>query len=222
METAKSLKRKAMRNPAILFDEATHTYTIEGKKVPSVTEILAPLHRTYSKVNPSVLEYAANRGKAVHEALELMDYGEEAEVSPEIAGYINAYEDWKAVYRPQWTFVEAMCAGLMGNFAGTVDRFGMLLGNSRPAVVDIKTSNPSKEALVSVCCQTAAYAMAIHGLTWAQYDRYGLFLKPDGTWRFLDCDEYEQKYKFEGGEIFCRLLDDYTMITEALATRKKK
>ena len=61
-----------MVKPEIIFDEATHTYLVDGEEVPSVTTILQPLSmRSYSAVNPSVLEYARNRGKAIHEAVEM-------------------------------------------------------------------------------------------------------------------------------------------------------
>ena len=40
----------------ILFFEDTHEYLVDGKPAPSVTEILSPLHRSYAKVNPSVLD----------------------------------------------------------------------------------------------------------------------------------------------------------------------
>ena len=213
--------------PEIIFDEATHTYLVDGVEVPSVTEILAPLHRGYAKINPSVLEYAATRGRAVHEALELIDYGADAEVTPETIGYIQAYQEWANIYRPSWQGVEQIVYCESEGYIGTLDRIGTLNG-TRFAVVDIKTSQPTKEALVSVCVQTAAYAIAFTEQSkrpaeaWESIKRYGLFLKPDGTFRLVDCEEYEDKYGFDGAVVFLNLLATHRVITRILETKARE
>lgn len=211
----------------IIFDEAEHIYLVDGKEVPSVTTILQPLsNRSYSSVNASVLEYARNRGTAVHEALEIYDLGGELEVVPETEGYIRAYLEWWNIYRPKWTGVEQIVYHDTDGYIGTLDRIGYLNGTEL-AIVDIKTSQPTKEALVSVCCQTSAYAMAytaedfIRG-SYKKINRYGLFLKADGTYRFQNCYEYECKYEFGGAEVFMALLTDYKMVTRLLATKARK
>lgn len=217
----------AKTRPDIFFDEATHTYLVDGVEVPSVTEILAPLHRSYGKINQSVLDYAANRGRATHEALELIDYGAEPEISPEIIGYIRAYEEWSQIYRPNWVGIEQIVYSEDEGYAGTLDRIGTLNGTEF-AVVDIKTSQPTKEALVSVCCQTFAYAMAYTEQKGkadkyvANIHRYGLFLKADGSFRFQDCEEYENKYGFSGAVVFCNLLATNRMITRTLEAKARK
>lgn len=206
----------------VIFLEDEHKYLVDGEEAPSVTEILSPLHRSYGKVNPSVLEYAANRGKAVHEALELYDLGGELEASPEIEGYIRAYLDWANVYRPKWTEVECIVVSLLYGYAGTLDRAGFLNGGDF-AIVDIKTSQPTKEALVSVCCQTAAYEIAHKEITPQPVNkRYGLFLKSDGTYRLVDCEEYESKYAFSGYNAFHKLLKNYKMVSDLLEKKVRK
>lgn len=202
----------------IFFEEATHTYLVDGREVPSVTTILQPLtSRAYGKVNPSVLEYAANRGKAVHEALEIYDLGGELEATPETAGYIKAYLEWQQVYKPTWVGVEEIVYDYTSNYIGTLDRVGYLNGQGF-AVVDIKTSQPTKEALVSVCVQTHAYAEAYY---WSHEEdaptdikRYGLFLKADGSYRFLDCKGYEEKYHFVAKDVWNELF-----IVDRIVTR---
>lgn len=215
----------------IFFDATTHTYLVDGQEVPSVTTILKPLtDRGYGKVNPSVLEYAANRGRAVHEALEVYDLGGELEVVPETEGYIRAYLEWEQIYRPTWTGVEQIVYSENYGYIGTLDRVGSL-NNRELAVVDIKTSQPTKEALISVCCQTAAYEVAYneaHGEFDTYLDmyiplsRFGLFLKSDGTYRVVNCAEYESKYGFSGHQVFKRLLDTHKMITQTLETKARK
>lgn len=217
-----------MVKPEIIFDEATHTYLVDGEEVPSVTTILQPLtSRGYGKINPSVLEYAANRGRAVHEALEIYDLGAEPEVYPEIEGYIRAYLEWQSIYKPNWSGIEEVVYCESEGFIGTLDRVGTLNGTAL-AIVDLKTSTPTKEALVSVCVQTAAYAMAYTEQNkkpqefMEQIKRYGLFLKADGSYRLVDCDEYEDKYGFGAILVFYNLLTTYKSITRILETKARK
>lgn len=209
----------------IFFDEQTHTYLVDGKNVSSVTEILAPLHRSYGKVNQSVLDYAAARGTAVHEACELIDYGAEPEVYPEIEGYVRAYLDFLQVYRPRWTHIEHIVYHDYGRYIGTLDRAGYLNGTEF-AIVDIKTSQPTKEALVSVCLQTYAYKMALQNQE-PQYadipiSRYGLFLKADGNFRIVSCDEYEAKYDINEVNAWADLLNVRHVVDRLLATKERK
>ena len=216
-----------MVKPEIIFDESTHTYLVDGEEVPSVTTILQPLSmRAYSAVNPSVLEYARNRGKAIHEALEMYDLGGELEATPEIEGYIRAYLEWEQVYKPTWSGVEEIVYCESEKFIGTLDRVGTLNGREF-AIVDLKTSTPTKEALVSVCVQTSAYAMAYTEQNkkppefMEQIKRYGLFLKADGSYRLVDCEEYENKYGFAGVVVFFNLLTMHKMITHTLETKAR-
>lgn len=210
-----------MDKPEIIFDEATHTYLVDGEEVPSVTTILQPLsNRAYSAVNPSVLEYARNRGTAVHEALEIYDLGGELEVVPETEGFIRAYLEWSQIYRPKWIGVEQIVYNAEDGYIGTLDRFGVLNGSER-AVIDIKTSNPTKEALVAVCLQTYAYTLALSETDEGSCPkRYALFLKADGNFRFQNCEEYEEAYMFRSSDLFISLLNNHKAITRVLESKK--
>lgn len=216
--------------PDIFFDADSHIYLVNGIEVPCVSDILAPLsQRAYSEVNISVLDYARQRGTAVHEALELYDLGAEPEITPEIVQYINAYLEWQSIYKPKWTGIEQIVYSENYGYIGTLDRIGYLNGTEL-AIVDIKTSNASKEALVSVCLQTAAYEVAYCEQTGnitpnekeSDIKRYGLFLKKDGTFRVVDCQEYESKYHIAPYLTFSHLLTTHKMIDELLATGEKK
>lgn len=219
----------------IQFDEAKHEYYSDGKRVPGVTEILSPITASgYSKINPAVLEHAAMKGTLVHEWCEMYDYGcADESVPSELAPYCAAYADFIRDYRPKWEKIEEIVAQynmidvgndeyyegkLVGEYAGRLDRMGLL--NDRYAIVDIKTiAAPNTKNHISVCCQTAAYAKAI-GKPYIAYDRYALYLKPDGTYRLLDCREYELKNGFSGSELFASLLTLYQEINR-IGRRKK-
>ena len=209
----------------IFFDEQSHTYLVDGQEVPSVTEILKPLHRSYGAVNPSVLEQASVRGKAVHEACEDIDYDLEPEIPFEIEGYVRAYLDYKDLYLPEWEMVEQIVFCEEGWFIGTLDRMGVIDG--KPCIVDLKTSTPNRESYLSVCLQTVAYAMAVSSEThfdpdWKDYDRYGLFLMKDGKYRLINCKEWEGQNHFNSADAFGVLLKTHKMITRLLATGKGK
>lgn len=203
----------------IEFDEDKHLYYVGGKQIPSVTDILAPLHRSYGKINPSVLEYAAKRGTAVHEALQMLDLTGDLEWTPEITPYIQAYLEWCAVYKPTWLAVEKIVYSDDLGYAGTLDRMGYL-NDGKLAVVDIKTSQPTKEAYISVCLQTLAYAYASVE-NYSEVNRYGLFLMKDGKYRLLDCKEWEKKNDLDSETLFAMILTTHKMIDEMFERRKK-
>lgn len=53
------------------YDDDTHTYIVDGVIVPSVTQILAAkFGNKYANVNTEVLKRAAERGTAIHRAIE--------------------------------------------------------------------------------------------------------------------------------------------------------
>jgi hypothetical protein len=120
----------------ITFDEATHTYTLDGIRLPSVTEVTRFCAYDYKSDRPWLAEAAARRGTAVHEACALIDYGEEPEETPEIAGYLKAYRRFLKDYRPEWEGIEYTVGNQV--LAGTIDRFGYLY-DSRFCILDIKT-----------------------------------------------------------------------------------
>jgi hypothetical protein len=72
------------------FDAETHTYTLDGKRLPSVTEVLEPLI-DYSRVPRDVLEHARIRGQHVHEAMALLvrDDLDWSSLDPELVPYIE-------------------------------------------------------------------------------------------------------------------------------------
>lgn len=53
------------------FDKATHRYTLDGRHLPSVTQVLAPLEM-FDGIPMDVLEKARVRGQHVHEAMALL------------------------------------------------------------------------------------------------------------------------------------------------------
>lgn len=211
------------------FDAEKHEYTVDGEKVPSVSDILSPLSaERYAELNPWMLLAAAERGTAVHEATELMDYGYEAdeEADPMIEPYLLAYQTFLLEHNVEWEMVEKIVAYSRFEdekplFCGTVDRYGKVDGEQ--AVVDIKTyASMSTDALISASCQTQLYAAAITGGDCEKpVRRYVLHLKKDGDYRLISLDEFDKKRGFVSGTVAWRLYDLHHDLTEARKNRKR-
>lgn len=57
--------------PELSFEEADHIYRLNGMEIPSVTTLMKPLSNAfYRDIDPGILERAAQRGTAVHNACE--------------------------------------------------------------------------------------------------------------------------------------------------------
>ena len=220
----------------IEFDEDKHEYTVNGVKVPSVSEILAPLSADrYSQVNPWVLQAAAERGRAVHEAAQLMDYGFDPDEDFSVNGYLIAYQDFLSSTNVEWIYAEKIVGAdryLQDGthsvlYAGTLDRYGYI--NGQAAIVDIKTySSLSTDALLQASCQTALYREAL--LENIPEDeapddyfvkRYVLHLKKDGSWRLVDLDKFDSDHGFPGASVAMDLMNLWWTLYNAKQAKKK-
>ena len=210
----------------LMFDEVAHTYTMGGIEIPSVTTILSYIRGDLSKLNRSVLDAAAERGKAVHAACEMMDYGGDPEYVPGIEGYLTAYQRFLWDYTPEWVGIESPVVSEGRTFAGTIDRWGFMRTDAvhmdeSPVVLDIKTiQSPTVETKIALCAQTAAYAEALGYYEGCR--RFGLFLKRDGNYRLFDCDEFEDEKGFSGEQIFAKCLTLYRHIAFIKAQKRRK
>ena len=195
------------------FHEETHTFTLDGMRLPSVTELLAPLQEeSFSAINPAVLKAAADRGTAVHEICEAMDYDMDYDdlIAPDLVPYADAHEEFLMDYEPEWLGVE-MPVHFFEQYAGIVDRFGYIDG--KPVVLDIKTvQQPTIEQKVSVCCQLYAYDRAIKAC-FNCFDRpaehYALYLKKDGSYKLFDCREFADQNDLDPSAMWTDLWYSY-------------
>ena len=160
------------------FDAASHTYRIDGRVVPSVTQVLAPLE-DFSRVPRDVLEAARIFGQHVHEACDLLNRGELDWLSldPALTPYV---EGWRR-------FIEESGAVVMASefpvghdqlgYAGTPDV--LIQMRDRLWIPDIKSTAvvPS-----TVGYQTAGYAKAYHRMTGQEPKRCCVLL--DGAGRY--------------------------------------
>ena len=176
----------------VQFDEATHTYTLDGVELPSVTHIIRYL--AVDKANssdPNMALIARERGSAVHEATVMCDYpGEVRDDFPaEYAPYLDAYVQFCRDYRIKWELIEHQMGNATLGFAGTLDRFGVIDG--KWCILDIKTSY--KVDIPSLSAQLTAYHDLLlneqfERLENANIRHLGLQLMRTGKYRLYETD----------------------------------
>ena len=176
----KSSRGSVTTQPNIDLDDS-HTYRVNGMIVPGVTQVLAQIE-TYAGIPPSTLEYARERGQAVHLATQLWDEGDldTQTLDPVVGPYLSAWIQFLADTGFGVTEIETRVYSDYPRYCGTLDRVGFLQGDH--CVIDIKAV-----AAISPLTglQTAAYAGA-----WRTDKRMKLprraavQLRPDGTYRW--------------------------------------
>jgi hypothetical protein len=174
------------------FEEGAHLYRWDGKPVPNVTRIIAPL-TDYSRIPPERLERARQEGQHIHKMVEL-HFRDDLQVDflpPWMRGHYAAllrfveetgYENYAAERR--------LYHRTMG-YAGTMDLAGQMhrLKRARPAVIDVKRSLYAGPA---IGLQDAGYLDASNSeKELPRLDhRYALVLRADGSYRL---EPYEDR-----------------------------
>jgi hypothetical protein len=167
------------------FDPVAHVYTLDGKKLPGVTSILALLGG-YEGIPERVLRKAADRGTAVHAVTEMDDAGtlDYGSLDDELTGYLMGWHRFKDEMKPE--ILDAEVPGYHSRmlYAGTRDR-RLILHGKRGAKLSILDIKSSYMLMPSTGPQTAAYA-EIYNETAPKDEqaknRYGLRLTKDGNY----------------------------------------
>lgn len=166
---------------SLTFDDATHTYELDGVVVPSVTGILrASGVVDFSAVPADTLAAALERGTCVHRALHYFAEGD-FDVEgfyrefPEYAGYLRSGVLLLDSSRVRTVLCERRVASRKHRYAGTIDWLGYIDGQA--AILDFATGHPAD---AGKDLQTAAYHCA--ALEWADVDpQLGAFVKANAT-----------------------------------------
>lgn len=165
----------------LTFEPETHIYRLSGVPIPSVTQIMKPLsEHKYNGIDEETLNRAAERGTAVHSAIEFFGrYGVD-ECTDEARPYFDAFLQWYKDYDPVIISNERATyhAGLM--YAGTVDLLAVVGGQL--TLVDFKTTATVNDMLTTVQLEAYRRALSTHGIQIQQ--KAILQLKPDKSYRF--------------------------------------
>lgn len=175
------------------FDEEQHIYTLNGMRLPSVTQLMRPLTLiAYDGVSIGAMSEAADRGTRAHSQVEaIVKYGI-AEFDDDTEGYITAFQAFNEAFKPVWLASEYRCYHKVLRYAGTIDLIGYVQSDDSNGVdvVDVKTTAAFHRVMLD--CQLSAYAEMLKSHGVKVRNRYGLQLMKDGRYRF---ERLEDGYK---------------------------
>lgn len=193
----------------IEFNEKTHEYFYEKKKIPSVTQILAPISKVlYEKVEIATLRNKAKIGSQTHKLIERYSkYGllpNKETTNERVYNYFQQYLNWSNSLENSVIFEnEFKGLYLNGNmaFAGTIDNIRMLNGDL--VLIDYKTvANPNKFIL---SLQLYGYKLIAEQMLGVKINRYCALLLKTDSYVFEDItlevtsdkikEEWEMLYK---------------------------
>lgn len=167
-----------IRGCVVRYHDATHTYTIDGEVVPSVTTVLVPDRAKYANYPRET-----RVGTEVHQCIPLILAGLEPPDPPDCEPYTRAYRSWMRAARVEPDDVistDEIVAHIESPkpYAGTLDV--RRRGPIGEWIDDIKCGQPQPWHRL----QLAAYAVALHGpVEAAKVNTCNVYLRDDGTYR---------------------------------------
>jgi hypothetical protein len=195
----------------------THTYTLDGSKVNSVTQILdASGLSDFSHVDPDVLKRAGEFGDAVHDmtVLDDLDDLDVYSLDLDLFPYLDAWRKFKKESGFQLLAMEHIVYSKKYLFAGRYDRRCVLRNiNDKLTLLDLKSGVHNKITVSGAGIQTAGYSIA-HDEGMKLKDqikqRVGVWLKETGEYKmeiFTNKSDYTifraalTMANFKGGQI---------------------
>ena len=169
------------------FDAERHQYTLNGRVVPSVTQVLGQVV-DFSMVPPDILERKCAIGQALHQAIAL-DHADDLDhdsLDASVLPYFAAWQKFLTEVGPR-LFIKAAerpLGSLLYQYGVTPDIWGMV--NGRRAVIELKSTaaihptvalqTAAQEQAITECCQ---WPITSEGAV----DRFALQLQPSGNYR---------------------------------------
>jgi len=165
--------------PELEFAESTHIYKLNGIIIPSVTTVLGPLNNLkYDGISEKTLENAAEKGSAVHKAIEnFIEFGIE-DIESEHRGYFDGFMKWWQEKKPEPVGVERRVYHRVMLYAGTVDLIAYIDGVL--TLIDYKTTYAMNDMTFSV--QLEGYSQALKSFGIQVQNKMILHLKKDGSY----------------------------------------
>lgn len=166
------------------YDDATHTYKLDGQQLISVTQVL----KEAGLIDTSwYTREGADRGSYIAVATAIDDGGREGRVfdedqlDPDMRGYVEAWRRFRTESGCEITAIEQHVYHPTLRYAGTLDR--LVWWHYGAGLIDIKTGQPVPADAI----QTAAYARS---LPRRFYRRYGVYLRANGTYKLHEHDNF--------------------------------
>lgn len=158
------------------FDAATHEYRINGRVVPSVTQIIESLgmiDATWYTEQSRAIGHLVAEATAIDDNFGLA----EDSIDPAIAGYVAAWRRFRLDSQCTIDRVESQCFDPLGRYAGTLDR--LITIYDRPAIVDIKTGAEEYWHRLQLAGYQSLIAMP-------HARRLAIYLRDDGTYSCVE------------------------------------
>jgi hypothetical protein len=151
------------------FDEATHTYRIDGEPVPSVTQVLGDILPGYQ-----ASEWHMQRGTAMHACAAMIAQGVQFDYDPQLDGRVTALRAFFRAVPLMVQDVEQRLYSPTWRYAGTCDLVGEL--NGKRVVLDWK----------STLTGAAKYQVAAYGQILGVNYGLAVEIREDGTYRMSE------------------------------------
>ena len=182
-----------------LLQTTDTTYRLERDgtvvEYPRVTAILSVV-QDFSAISPERLAHAAERGRAVHRAIWLIEAGGDGSglawdtLHPELVPYLHAYQAFKKGTGCRVIEKERLIVSERYCYAGRADLIVEGL-EKRPDVLDIKTGEPYPSHALQVAAYEWGYREIVN--TKRIMGRCVLYLRDNGTYRL---DHHKSPHDF--------------------------
>jgi hypothetical protein len=132
----------------MIFNEEKHEYIVNGKVVPSVSEIMKCATCLYytDEIPPRILELACIKGSAIHKSIEEYLLFDEYSIEERYQDYMNNFLKWLDDYKPEIIKVEYKMTN--GEFAGTCDLICKI--DNKIIGIDHKTSSQIHTKMIAI------------------------------------------------------------------------
>ncbi len=171
--------------PTLQFDAASHTYTVDGQSLPSITTVIEACGLVdYSMLSQEDLAFYQDRGTALHNATWYSDEGDlnAGTMDPEVKPRLQAWLKFRRDLPFQTLMIEKRMYDPIYGFAGTPDRV-VEFPDGRRGVIELKTGAIQKAAAL----QTAAQVKLVREKNETTLRRLAVHLKADGEY---SCREF--------------------------------
>jgi hypothetical protein len=166
-----------------------HQYNIDGRPMPSVTQILNDLFPMWN-----CDEWYKQRGSAVHACYEMLAKGIALDCDPICLPYVSGWGSWAAAVKPIFLSCEGVVGSVNHQYAGKFDAIAQIAGNL--TMIDYKACRSA-----TVGHQLAAYALAYEEMTKVKINNgMGVIIDDTGKWSI---EKYDLK-KLRNEWIICR------------------
>jgi hypothetical protein len=178
---------RLMDQAVFKFDAVANVYRLGDRTLPRVTDIINPLLQ-FANINPQVLEYARQKGQAIHAAVKLHN-ADDLDINSLDPAIIPRYEAWLkflADKKPVILGFEQPMYSSIYNYAGTPDLWMAM--DDDIWLPDIKPNS----LLIWYPIQLSGYQQILkEQLSLPQARRATLQLKDDGKYRFTPYQRVE-------------------------------